>query len=329
MKVNTTGNSSGMFLEYCLKNIFIVRSPSSSYLKSSIAVCIFNVIFGIVGTFLNTLVLFVFLKSKNMRQKSSYFCIMILSATDLIVVTSVPVMFLLSSIPEILGTPQCFSRICFVIVSRTTPLLSATSLIIMNIERYLAIVHPILHRNSVTNGKIVFTFMVIALIFFTSAAINFTWKSIGLLIYSVSAFMICSITFFQYVTIFSIARKAVFGQVTKVSKEEITMGNIGPNLRDLKMARICFFIVFLCFICYLPIAIITGVWQHFFRNKENWNALFNCILWLTLLITMNATLNCLIFFWGNRELRKQGLKLVRSCFRCKIRSKDFKEITTQ
>ena len=315
MKVNTTGNSSGMFLEYCLKNIFIVRSPSSSYLKSSIAVCIFNVIFGIVGTFLNTLVLFVFLKSKNMRQKSSYFCIMILSATDLIVVTSVPVMFLLSSIPEILGTPQCFSRICFVIVSRTTPLLSATSLIIMNIERYLAIVHPILHRNSVTKGKIIFTFIVIALIFFTCAAINFAWKSIGLLIYSVGAFMICSITLFQYVSIFFIARKAVFGQVTKLSNEDTTMGNIRPNLRDLKMARTCFFIVFLCFICYLPIAIIAGVWQHFFPSKETWNALFNCILWLTPLITMNATINCLIFFWGNRELRKQGLKLVRNCFR--------------
>ena len=98
MKVNTTGNSSGMFLEYCLKNIFIVRSPSSSYLKSSIAVCILNVIFGIVGTFLNTLVLFVFLKSKNMRQKSSYFCIMILSATDLIVLVSLPCSYLVRSL---------------------------------------------------------------------------------------------------------------------------------------------------------------------------------------------------------------------------------------
>ena len=143
MKVNTTGNCSGMFIEYCLKNIFMIRSPSSSYLKSSIAVCILNVIFGIVGTFLNTMVLFVFLKSKNMRQKNSYFCIMILSATDLIVVTSVPATFLVSSIHTILGTPQCLFSICFVIVSRTTPLLSATSLIILNFERYWAIVHPI------------------------------------------------------------------------------------------------------------------------------------------------------------------------------------------
>ena len=315
--INTTGNlnSSSMFIEYCLKNMFMVRSLSSSYFKSSIAVCILNAIFGIVGTFLNTLVLFVFLKSKNMRQKNSYFSIMILSATDLIVVTSVPAMFLANSIPKILGTPQCFSSICFVIVSRTTPLLSATSLIIMNTERYLAIVHPILHHTSVTKGKIIFAFIVIGFIFFTCAAINFVWKSIGLLIYSVGAFVICSITLFQYVSIFFIARKALFRRVTKFSREETTMSNIRPNLRDLKMARTCFFIVFLCFICYLPIAIITGVWQHLFPNKETWNTLFNCILWLSPLITMNATLNCLIFFWGNRELRKQGWNLVRNCFR--------------
>ena len=314
MKVNTTGNFSGMFIEYCLENIVMVRSPSSSYLKSSIAVCILNVIFGIVGTFLNTLVLFVFLKSKKMRQKTSYFSIMILSATDLIVVTSVPAMFLVSSIPEIRGTPQCFSRICFLIVIKTTPLLSVTSLVIMNIERYLAIVHPILHRTSVTKGKIIFAFIVIGFIFVTCAAINFAWNSIGLLIYSVGGFIICSITLFQYVTIFYIARKALFRRVTKFSNEETNMSNIRSNLCDLKLARTCFFIVFLCFICYLPIAIITGVWQHFFPNKETWNALFNCILWFAPLIAMNGTLNCLIFFWGNRELRKQGWKLVRNCF---------------
>ena len=37
----------------------------SSYLTSSRAVCVLIFIFGIVGTFLNTMVLFVFLKSKN------------------------------------------------------------------------------------------------------------------------------------------------------------------------------------------------------------------------------------------------------------------------
>ena len=60
-----------MFIECCSKDIYLVYSPSFFYLKSSVAVSILNVIFAIVGTFLNTLVLLVFLKTKNIRRKNS------------------------------------------------------------------------------------------------------------------------------------------------------------------------------------------------------------------------------------------------------------------
>ena len=145
-------NSSTMFIENCSigKGIFMIRSPPPSYLKSIIAVCILNVIFGIVGTFLNTMVLFVFLKSRNMRQKTGYLSIMILSATDLIVVTTIPAVFLVNAISEILWTPRCLYSLFYNIVISTTPLLSANSLLIMNIERYLAIVHPFFHHSTVT-----------------------------------------------------------------------------------------------------------------------------------------------------------------------------------
>ena len=89
--------SSTMFIENGSKSHFIIRSPSPSYLKSIIAVCILNVISGIDATFLNTLVLFAFLKSKNMRQKTGYLSIMVLSATDLIVVTTIPAVFLVNA----------------------------------------------------------------------------------------------------------------------------------------------------------------------------------------------------------------------------------------
>ena len=164
-----------MFIENCPigKGIFIIRSPSPSYLKSIIAVCILNVIFGIVGTFLNTLVLFVFLKSKNMRQKTGYLSIMILSATDL-VVTSIPALFLVNAIPEILRTPRCLYSIFYNSVMRTTPVLSANSLLIMNIESYLAIVHPLCHRTTVTKRKMIWSFGILVCISLICAVINFT-----------------------------------------------------------------------------------------------------------------------------------------------------------
>ena len=305
-----------MFIENCsiAKGIFIIRSPSPSYFKSIIAVCILNVVFGIVGTFLNTLVLFVFLKSKNMRQKTGYLSIMILSATDLIVVTTIPAVFLVNAIPEILGTPRCLYSIFYNIVMRSIPLLSANSLLIMNIERYLAIVHPFFHHSTVTKGKMIWSFGILGCIFLICAAIMFVWHSIGKLIYCVVAFIICSTTLFQYVSIFVIARKAYIRirRITDVNYKEMSCSSLRLFLRDLKMVRTYFYIVFLCFLCYLPIAIINGISQHFLANEETRNAFLHWSLSGTPLILMNATFNCLIFFWGNRELRKQGWKLIKN-----------------
>ena len=36
--------------------------------------------------------------------------------------------------------------------------------------------------------------------------------------------------------------------------------------------------------------------------------------WGNTLISMNSTLNCLIFFWGNREMRKETSKILKKCF---------------
>ena len=36
--------------------------------------------------------------------------------------------------------------------------------------------------------------------------------------------------------------------------------------------------------------------------------------WGNTLISMNSTLNCLIFFWGNRGMRKEGSKILKKCF---------------
>ena len=80
-------NSSIMFFSTTAELLLCVFC--SSFVKNSIAVCILNFIFAIAGTFLNTMVLFLFLKSKNMRRKNSYVAIMILSATDLTVITIV------------------------------------------------------------------------------------------------------------------------------------------------------------------------------------------------------------------------------------------------
>ena len=148
--------------------------------------------------------------------------------------------------------------------------------------------------------------------------INLTWHNIGRLIYSVVAFIICSTTLFQYVSIFVIVRKANIRirPIADVNqKQEISCSSLILFLRDLKIVRTYFCIVFLCFLCYLAIAIISAISQHFMANEETRNAFLHWHLTVTQLILMNATSNCLIFFWGNRQLRKQDWKLINNVWK--------------
>ena len=113
-------NSSIMFFSTTAELLLCVFC--SSFVKNSIAVCILNFIFAIAGTFLNTMVLFVFLKSKNLRRKNSYVAIMTLSATDLTVVTIViQLCFYLRQSLKLWAHGACLYSICFNIVSKTTP----------------------------------------------------------------------------------------------------------------------------------------------------------------------------------------------------------------
>ena len=191
-----------------------------------------------------------------MRQKNGYFSIMVLSAIDLIVVTNIPAVFLVNAISEILGTPRCLYSIFYNIVMRITPLLSANSLIIMNIEKYLAIIHPLFHHTTVTRRKMIWSFGILVCIFLICAAINFTWHSIGALIYSVLAFIVCSTTLFQYVSIFFIARKALIRRIADVNNKEIS-SNLRLFLRDLKMARTYIFLY-----CFLMLPLLSSYCNH-------------------------------------------------------------------
>ena len=87
MSSNAKSNVSDakLVLEKCLIS-YVVHSPTPSYIRSIIAACAVNIIFAIAGTILNSLVLYIFWKSTQMRSKLSFFVIMLLCSVDLAVV---------------------------------------------------------------------------------------------------------------------------------------------------------------------------------------------------------------------------------------------------
>ena len=141
---------------------------------------------------------------------------------------------------------------------RTTPLLSANSLIIMNIENYLAIIHPFFHHSTVTKRKMIWSFGILGCISLICAAIIFVWHSIGKLIYSVLAFIICSTTLFQYVSIFVIARKAYIRirRITDVNIKKMSCSSLRLFLRDLKNGKDVFLY------CFLMLPLLSSYYNH-------------------------------------------------------------------
>ena len=147
--VNLNFSDAKLVLEKCLVS-YVVHSPNLSYIRTIIAACAVNIIFAIAGTILNSLVLYIFWKSTKLRSKLSYFVIMLLCPADLAVVIIVHSTFLLQAINEINGTPNCMHETSYMFSLYFFTGMSLSTLLILNMERYTAIIHPFWHRTTVT-----------------------------------------------------------------------------------------------------------------------------------------------------------------------------------
>ena len=90
--------------------------------------------------------------------------------------------------------------------------------------------------------------------------------------------------------------------------------NFMACLRDLKVAKTYVLIVSLCFLCYLPTVVISGIYNDLVHDDNTPGSVVHALDWATTLTSLNSSINCLIFFWGNRELRKEGSKILKKCF---------------
>ena len=86
-------------------------------------------------------------------------------------------------------------------------------------------------------------------------------------------------------------------------------------LRELKMAKTYLLGVSLCIFCYLPTVVVFGKFTHILNHDDKIpESTVNALEWAATLTSMNSSLNCLMFFWGNREMRKEGSKVLKKCF---------------
>ena len=289
----------------------VPSSPFSSHISNHIAACAVNIVFAIAGTIVNSFVLFIFWKSQKLRSKLSYFSIMLLCSIDLGVVTVVHPLFALKMITAIFGSAKCVYFVTYAIAILLFSGISGWTLFLIDIERYFSIIHPALHRNHFTRQRFMLTWVFVWFFVIFNLVLCIYFKFVAkVVIISLSIIVFTSL--YTYVAIFAVAREKMLKLHNNSDQE--SPGNLIACLRELKMAKTYVLVVSLCFICYLPAVVVSGIHNRLDQSDKTPDTVVNATDWATTLASMNSTLNCLVFFGGNREMRKEGSRILKQCF---------------
>ena len=288
------------------------RSRMESYhFINLIFIFALSVFFFFSGICLNSLVILSFWRSIQLRKKSCYFMIMVLSCCDLLsILTASPLMGLIT-ISWLTGRLAENARWAYTSIRATYvfPVFSLLALLVMNFNRYLATCYPIFHRTSVTKRRLLtlLAILIIAEVILRVMSVNDLLISDQMHDVILSVLFVPAMIFFNYKLILV---------VRKIRKNKGMLPEIKKTF-SLKHVSSCLLAVACVVVFSIPLCVYIGLSIH---SKETPYTLDNANLaafWARTMALMNCTFNCLIFYWKNKVLRTEGLKVLKSLKICR------------
>ena len=276
----------------------------------SIFLCVVNVIFTVAGTFLNLLVIVSFWRcSPSLRSKLCNFMIMVVSLCDFfVVITNYPTLILglvwwLKKWNSLLAMELIYDHISNAFIG-----FSMMALLVMSIERYLGAYYPFFHRTPLSRRKLLALLAVFSLvpIFLHLISVNDRITSFAVVLAIFVLIVFPPFLFLNY-KLFMISRKVrhdLANRRQNTSSPEISTLHV--NLRNISF-------------CLLPVGCLAFVYITaflyigFYFAEKSTSENTGMALYLTNTVAnANSSLNCLIFFWKNDVLRKEGIKVVKA-----------------
>ncbi len=275
--------------------------------------CIVNLVFMVTGIFLNSVVIISLWRSRQLRKKLCYFMILVLSCVDLAVVTITHPLLISSTIYYFEGI-----NVVREVVRATTSYIlvafSMSALFTLNVERFLALICPFFHQASVTKTRLVcflaFVTIIIAglppLVYFNGE------KTIPDIIIVVYFLLVLFLIIYGNYRIFAIAKsKRTNVRIAPTTAARSTNERRKKRILNLKNISTCSLAVGFLFVCSCPeiinAALRSASETPFYDQKV---LLFS--LWSHTFLSINSTFNCLIFFWRNSILRREGTKIINA-----------------
>ena len=172
----------------------------------------------------------------------------------------------------------------------------------MNLDQHLATYRPIFHRTSVTKKKLLILLVILIIIQGTLEAISIRHFAIS---YQMSLVILFFLVFppmvFIYYKLFTIARKSRRNKSLEMKKFSI------KNVSSCLLAVACLVVLSIPSCAYLGLTI---NWE--LRTSIHSDYADLVALWGKTIASMNATFNRLIFYWKNKILRTEGMKIITS-----------------
>ena len=264
----------------------------------------FNILIMVSSTILNTTTVLAYLKSSQLRKKTSYFLIMLLSLSDLGAALGCSLLHSIILLIDMLGYERSSLTLPYIILTYVFSGMSSSILLVLNIERYLGIVHPLFHRNKVNKARVLKAIVLFWFIYVIEGFVVVLDTQIGNFVIGLTMGLNLTFLITIYVKIF------LTGGGTAVAEHFSGTGNTQQKafLRKIKLAKSCLIVVGCSYVCFLPTAVMPFLPHSPFVEIVLWT-------WAINLLYANSTLNSVIFFWRNQILRKEAKLILRQTFK--------------
>ena len=269
-----------------------------------IFLCVVNVIFICAGIVLNTLVIVSFWKSSAyLRSKVCHFMIMVLSCFDfLVVITSHPLViirliFRLNEKHDLLAGTEIYQQHARMFIG-----FSIIALVVLSIERYLGVFYPFFHRTSVTRRRLLTLLAVLFIppVILMIISVNNLVISLPVALTIFFAIAFPPIVFINY-KLFRISRNV---RRDNTASREVSTSHVNlKNINTCLLAVACLVLMYTPTLIFIAFNIVEKPTSENVSVSKSWSGT---------VATANSTLNCLIFFWKNDVLHREGKKVLKT-----------------
>ena len=228
---------------------------------------------------------------------------MVLSCCDLLaVITNHPLMANIAML-WLTGNENATWEVLFNDLSNTFLGFSLLALLVMNFDRYLATYYPIFHRKFVGKRRLLGVFATLDVIFVLFSFVIVIPLETAILIF----LFICGppLLFINY-KLFTISRTRRYNSISPDVRKTLSLKSISSCL----LAVACFVALSIPLFVYIALRM---------NSKRKGYSLDDALLagmWAKTIGSMNGTFNCLIFYWKNKILRTEGMKVIKSTKIC-------------